>query len=633
MRPRRPEREALAAAPGRAGGEPAGRRRAPWVPFALAAVVLLTYWPLSGYDYVWDDLYVHLHANPMVTDFGWEALLRLFAEPWLGLYVPLTYATWGAAWQLFPAEQLPGALHLLNLLLHLGNSLLVLAIVRRLAPNAGPLPVLLGALVFAIHPVQVETVAWISELRALGAAFFGLAAIWLALRGAATARFWRLALLLALLTAVANLFKPAAVVVPPAAFLLLWGFGLVGWRRALLLLAPALAVGVGLALFNAIVQTGVGKVPDTDLLERVRIAAFSLLHYLGSILWPFELSPLYGVNQDSAEGRWLYDNALGLLSLVGVATAAICRLKLRRWCLVALFLLGLAPVSGLIPFAFQILAYVADRYLYWSMLAVALIVALSLEALAARLPVDGIVRPLAAGGAILLLLFGAFVTHFHQLPLWRDEPTFWREVIAREGPLVPATNNLGRALRRLDDPAGALDAYAMSLERAPEDLAALYGTAVAAIDLGDEALAEATFRRIMEVSPQHAAASLQLADIEIRRGNFVAAIEWLNISVPALRASPDPRQRANLARAYYLRVLALVNLKRDELVLREAEKALAVEPDYGEVMLLRAVSLARLGRPEEALADLRRVLALGLSLDPIRHLEVMQPLIAEVEGG
>lgn len=605
----------------------------PWWPaLLLTAAVLFVYLPVAGHDYVWDDLYVHLHANPMVTDFGWTALGRLFAEPWLGLYVPLTYATWGAAWQLFPAEQLPGVLHLLNLALHLACSLLVLGILRRLIRGASPLPALLGALVFALHPVQVETVAWISELRALGAAALGLLATWLAVRGAATARPWRLALLLAVLVALANLFKPAAVVVPPGIFLLLWGFGLADWRRALLLAGPALAVGLALAVLNAVVQTGVGAVPDTGLFERVRIGAYVLLHYLASLAWPFDLSPLYAVNQETAEGRWLYDNALGLAAVLAVVTIALCRLRPRRWTLVLLFLAGLAPVSGLIPFAFQILAYVADRYLYWSMLAVALALAMLVAGLARRLP-EGAMRPLPAAVAALLLLAAALVSRFEQLPIWRDEPTLWRAVLERSGPLVPASNNLGRALRRVGQPAGAMEAYALSLEQEPANTTALYGTALSALDLGDTAAAETALRSLLEVEPGHAVAPLKLAEIEIGRGEFLAAIEWLNRAVPALRASPDPRNLANLVRAYYLRVLALVNLKEDELALREAGKALELAPNHADVLMLRAVSLARLGRPEEALADLKRVVALGRPLDPIRHLGFMRELIAAAEAG
>ncbi len=607
----------------------AARLQALWPSLLLSAVVLLTYWPVSGYDFVWDDLYVHLHANPLVTGFGWSAARRLFVEPWLGLYVPFSYLIWGTAWQAVPAEQLAGALHLLNLALHLLNALLVLAIARRVVPSYAAVPALAAALLFALHPVQVETVAWISELRALGAAAFGLLAVWLGLRHAATTRPWRLAALLALLTLAAGLFKPSAVVVPPATFLLLWGFGFAGWRRAALLLLPALLAAVALAVLTGLVQTGVGETIEAGLLERLRIAAFTLLHYLSSLFWPFGLSPLYAVNQATASDYWLYRNALLLVVLLAVAVVLLCRRSRAGWALVALFLLGIAPVSGLVPFAFQVLSYVADRYLYWSMLAVALAAALGMAGLL-RLAGGVRLRLLPVG---LLLLALAFVARFEQLPVWRDEPTLWRAVLERQGPLVPASNNLGRALRRTGQPAEAIAAYRQSLALEPQNGVALYGTALSALDLGDYDTAQAALRSLLEATPGHPTAPLYLARIEIRRGNYVKALEWLNKAVPALRASPDPRHRTSLAEAYYLRVLALVNLKEDAVALQEAAKALALVPDYGEVLILRAVAYARLGQEAEALADLKRALALGLSLDPIRHIAVMQPLIAAAEAG
>jgi len=601
------------------------RLRRHWQSVVLLVAVVAVYLPAVTYEFVWDDLYIHLHANDAVVNFDLEALGRIFVEPYMGLYVPLTYAIWGIAWQVVPADWLAGALHLLNLLLHAGNAWIVYAVLLHLTAGRR-VASLLGALVFALHPVQVEAVAWVSELRALGAACFGLLALLLTLRAAEWAdRLLRPALLIALLVAAANLFKPSAVVVPLVAAALLWGFLATPWRRILLLTLPAFVAAVVVAGINAVVQTDIASMPDTGLVERLQIASFSFLHYVVSVVWPLDLSPLYGINQETAPDNWLYANALWLGPLVGLLLLAATRLRRAPLSLLFVFLVSLGPISGLIPFAFQTLAYVADRYLYWPMLAVAGAVALAL----ALGPQPGTVRRALTAAAVLVY---AILVLFVQLPIWRDEPTLWRAVIAIEGPLEPATNNLGRALRRLNDPEGAKAAYEQSLAADPDSRVALLGSALCSIELNQLDDAKALLERLIALEPRSPIGTYYLAVVQVRQGDFLEAIETLNIAVPALKSSPDPRHVARLPEAYYLRTLALVNLKEDTLAVQEAGKALELRPDYGDVLLLRAVALARLGRPEEAEADLRRARALGISFDPVRRIEALQAIIAKIEG-
>ena len=274
----------------------------------------------------------------------------------------------------------PHVFHAANLAVHLADVALVFAILRILVPR--DLPAAAGALLFALHPVQVEAVAWISEMRGMLAALFTLVCVLLYLlfaraRARGSANNWgtRLLFAAALVAAVlAVLSKPSAVALP--VILLALDRYLVGrpWRTVLASTAAFFAVGLPLVLVTQTaqpVEPGLLTAPWT----RPFIAGDSLAFYLAKLLLPVNLAIDYGRKPGLVAGAWW-----GYLTWLLPAALGVAIWFLRRraaWLLGAALvsLAAVAPVLGLLPFAFQHYSDVADRYLYVSMLGPALVLA------------------------------------------------------------------------------------------------------------------------------------------------------------------------------------------------------------------------------------------------------------------
>lgn len=258
----------------------------------VSIVVVFTVGAVFGqildFGTVWDDQ-VHL-THPLLTKVDPAALMQTWQQGYEGLYIPLSYTILGLVGALSASLGLeradPTMLHALSLLLHSINVLLVYRLLRRLQISLWP--ALAAALLFAIHPLQVESVVWISEIRGLLAFAFGAGALLLSLYDVESlsreARLAR-ATLASLLFALAVLAKPSAVVMP--LFLMLIGTLGLGWsfrssvRRAAVLLLLAVVLGVVTATiqgFNPSIHT-----PDVPLGLRPLVWMDALASYLGNL--------------------------------------------------------------------------------------------------------------------------------------------------------------------------------------------------------------------------------------------------------------------------------------------------------------------------------------------------------------
>ncbi|MDP6959323.1 MAG: hypothetical protein QF645_10995, partial [Planctomycetota bacterium] len=153
-----------------------------WTVFLILTVTpFFLYWQTTRFGLIWDDISVHLINNPHLLPANSENLLYFWKETYMGLYVPVTYNTWTLLSGFFSTSPKdPFAYHLFNNILHTANGLLVFALLRRFLKN--PWDAMVGTLLFLIHPLQAETVAWISEFRGLLATFFGLSGLSLYLK-------------------------------------------------------------------------------------------------------------------------------------------------------------------------------------------------------------------------------------------------------------------------------------------------------------------------------------------------------------------------------------------------------------------------------------------------------------------
>ncbi len=398
---------------------------------AIFLLVLLAYWPALRGGLLWDDA-AHVTRPELRSLAG---LGRIWTE--VGAtqqYYPLLHSAFWLEHRLW-GDAVTGY-HLTNLLLHAVAACLVVALVRRL----GLAGAALAGLIFALHPVAVESVAWISEQKNTLSAvlYLGAALLYLDFDRSRRNRAYAAALglfLLALLTKTVTATLPAVLLV-----LFWWRRGRPELRRDVFPLLPWLALGLGAGLFSAWMEHSFigaqGADYDLSFVQRCLLAGRALCFYFSKLLWPVDLVFIYP--------RWALDPAAGWqylfpLAVLGVTAAFCWRARRHRGPLAALLIYGgtLLPVLGFLNVYPFIFSYVADHFQYLASLAVLVPAAGILTRATARFPKAG--RWGMQAGLVLIL--GGLT--WRQSHIYRDAPSLYRAVLAGNPDCWLAYNNLG----------------------------------------------------------------------------------------------------------------------------------------------------------------------------------------------
>ena len=483
--------------------------RAQWLALGLVALAFVAaWWPAGqcGFVNLDDDAYVlggFVSRGFTAPGFIW-ALTSVHSSNWH----PLTTFSHMLDVQLFGLRAAP--MHWENVLIHFANAALVLVVWRAMTGTFWR--ALVVAALFALHPLRVESVAWISERKDVLSTFFwllGLLAYVRWLRAPTRGRYALVALALVL----ALLSKPMAVTFP-CTLLLLDYWPLARWpRRKWSELIrekwPLFALVVVHSVVTFLVQSGSGAAnyaARIPLGERIGNAFVSYVRYLGKTAWPETLAPLY-----FHPGTWPLPVLGGSVLLLGGVTWLAWRWReAHRWFAVGwLWFLGtLVPVIGLVQVGAQSMA---DRYSYLPLLGVFTIVAWAGAALAASRP--GRHWALVAGCAALLA--GCVVVTHRQVKTWTDSETLYRHSIA-----------VG------EDNAG---------------VRFLLASALAAKGASDRELVP-HYQRALQLEPDYVNALTQLAAIALRSQRFDEALALVNRSIAC--EPRNPALRFNLARIY-----------------------------------------------------------------------------------
>jgi tetratricopeptide (TPR) repeat protein len=411
------------------------------IPLMLFAVVAVTFARSIGNDFAGYDNLETIVGNSRVNEPSFEKLLYFWRHPDLHIYIPITYTAWGAiAWLARLSGYAPGGtlqafpFHAASVIAHaLATAAAFLVLRQLMRRNAAAA---CGALLFGLHPVQVEAVAWASGLKDVLCGLFSLVAIWQYVawasddqpqspRGRRRYRVSLVALLVALLS------KPSAVTVP----LIMAVVDLVlvrrrPFRKVAFSLIPFVAMAAIAALLGRMAQPA--RTVGLPLWMRPLIAADSLAFYLWKLVCPATLTLDYARTPEGARvagllwWTWMVPLALALLLWK-------YRKRDRRLTAAAMLLVvALLPTLGWMRFDYQRISTVADHYLYVAMLGPALALAVGAEALAGRnqLQPRATVRPWLSGACLAALFAGLAVRSNVQFPCWRDELSLWRHAVA-----------------------------------------------------------------------------------------------------------------------------------------------------------------------------------------------------------
>ncbi|MCB9831966.1 MAG: tetratricopeptide repeat protein [Planctomycetes bacterium] len=506
----------------------------------LGALAFFGSWSFGFVNY--DDPTVVV-ANELIEGPGDGHAAAIFSAPHDHAYLPLYYASFWIDHAL--GGKSPRVYHLINLLIHGGNALLLAALIRRLPlgePRRRFVAAGLGAAVFLVHPVVVESVVWVSGRKDLVSGFLLLLALTLFLDGVTRARPWRSRFLAPLLY-LAALFAKASVLPGFLIAFLLARLSTPAERkgtRALVLETLPLAL---VALLALVVHLAVAAAEGTTgghegaFLPRAVGMAGALGRYLVNALAPVRLALVYDLPLDGSFGAWqllgLLALFLGLLALFTWRRSAGPRRAALLW-----FLVALLPFNNLLP---RFAGVMADRYLYLPIMGLALLVA-SLVARARR-PRAGLVL-------VLLLIAGFGTLSFFRTRVWSDSRRLWESARAAAPAAALPLLQLGQIQE--EEALGADPARAQVLL---DDAARLFA----------EAEDKAADRR------QRAQALLKLASLETRRGRFQLALEAYERLDPLIPEQPSARDRDELDHAAVTRATALAGLGR----LDEAKALLA----------------------------------------------------------
>ncbi len=620
MRPATDSSTARASAPG---------TRPAWVALLLiASVTAAAFWPVLSADWVqWDD------DRNFTEHHAWRGLSGahlawMFTTFHMGHYQPLSWLTLALDWSVWGLDA--RGFHATNLALHAGTALALWFLARRLLARAlGAAPgdpgVWLGAtfaaLVFAVHPLRVESVAWITERRdVLGGLFFVLAThAWVRHAEADEARAGRW-YAIALACALLSLLSKASAMVLPALFLLIDVYPLRRWpragRRMLLDKLPFVALTLVFAALALRAQAGAEDallgLDRHGPLERALQAAYALAFYLGKTLWPSDLVPVRELPDAWLAARYL----LPALATLGI-TAALVLLRRRYPALLAAWVayaVILSPVSGVAQAGPQL---VADRYSYFACLPFALLAGSGLVALARRHAAAARV----AGLAIVLVL--AVATRA-QARVWRDTESLWSHALAVDPDAAHPLRNLASwklvrsagatdpaVRRRLLQEARALSEHGLRVAPGPAFEVSLGLVAGQMADLD-------TARRA-----EHKREALERIERAVRLGEAAGRVEtgWrFQLGAALLEAGRVPeaiRELTSVAEVWprspqVHRVLSLAHAseQRWSEAARHAGIALELQPDEPLLWLRAGTFHARLGERHAARAALERALEL-----------------------
>lgn len=620
----------------------------------LIAVTVALFWPVYSFDFVWDD-YVNIVDNPFMANPSWSSVVRFWTKPFFYLYVPLTYTVWVfitravSLWNLVEASAGPmaaGPYHLANLLLHILAVLVVFAILKKLVRRDWPAAA--GAMLFAVHPMQIEPVAWVTGLKDVLAGLLSLLAVWQYLSYAVTtvavddltagdnidkarkpsghdatsARRRRIHYGLATAAfALALLAKPAAAMLPAA----LWVLDrcVIGrsMRDATRSLSGWLLLVLLVMVLAKMAQTEELVTYITPLWFRPLLFADAVGFYLFKLIVPLRLGVDYGRSAEwVVQEGWL--EFFWLLPLVLAVFVWFERTR-RPWLVPAagLFVIGIIPVSGLVLFAFQEISVVADRYLYFSMLGPAL-------ALASLLSERGGKPALAITAALLSLLA---IKSAAQVQLWRDESTLFTHALAVNPRSWLARNNLANDSLKHGKIDEALARFEQVLLQKPQladtiitvgNILADQGKLDEAVVRYQEALRQALSLRLLLSA---ARAHTELANVFIVRGDVEEATRHYR---EALRNDPEyfPAHQ-NLGILLFNRGQIDAAIPHLETALNAGSPSLAV---YNNL----AIALAKSGRIDEAVQHLRTALRMNpKDADAHNNLGIILAGTGQVEDG
>jgi Flp pilus assembly protein TadD len=589
-----------------AAHSPAG---AAWIALALVAFTVAAYAPVRHFAFVSLDDQVYVTNNPHVrAGLTWAGIIWAFTGSYAANWHPLTWISHMLDVQVFGLSA--GGPHIVNLVLHTINVLLLWLVCRRLTGSVFRSAIV--AALFGLHPLHVESVAWVAERKDVLSTCFALLTMWAYtgyVRRPGAVRYagaW-------FLFALALMAKPMFVTLPFVLLLLdVWPLGRIAgfappgpgqptltWWHIVREKIPFFVLTILSSAVTAVAQQRGGAISSLDVVPfAVRIAntltAYAV--YLWQTVWPANLAVLYPYQTSPS----IIMAVAAFVMLAGITVVILRRSRSQPYLTVGWFwFLGtLVPVIGLVQIGG---AAHADRYTYFPIIGLFIAAVWGGAELAQRLSIP---KPALIGAATALVIACAIATRV-QTGYWADGITLWERAVAVTPENSRAHNNLGTSYADANRQADAAAEYRRAIQIQPDMPQAHNNLGLALVRLGQPDEAMAQFREAVRLKPDYVDARNGLGILLVDRGDADEAIVHLTEAV---------RRRPAEAQLHYNLATAFAALDRMDVATREFLEAVRLEPNQAEWQYAVGTAYAAQGDTARAIAYLEA----ALRLDP-RH--------------
>lgn len=582
---------------------------------ALAACVLLVFSPAGNFGFLNYDDNQYLQDVPEVAaGLSPSSIAWAFSHSHVGQWHPLTTLSWMMDVSLFGLDG-GGGFHMHNVILHVAATVLLFLAMRSLT-GAVWRSALVAAL-FGLHPLRVESVAWIVERKDVLSGAFMMGTIWAYAAYAKRPFSWGRLSIVCVIFALGLLSKPMLVTLP-VVFLLLdvWPLGRIQWNAAADGGAMKNFIQQALPLFKektplfvlslaasviTILGQGAHFNPITPLkvAQRLSYIPVSYVNYLIELVWPFNLSAHYPYSQD---GATLWAFVASLLFLIA-ATVFLFKLRKNYLCLLIgwlWFVITLLPVIGIFYNGIQIRA---DRYTYISQIGLIIAAVWMVWDLVGRNKNTKIAFSIAAPVLVMVLMFSSS----RQVRVWESDLALWEHCVANTKDNFYAQSKLGKSLQDLKDYAGSEEHYRAALKLNPNGIEALNNLASILSMKGEMQEALELQRRTVVVFPKWHLMHHNLGQHLAKNGDYAGA---KNSYLRALELEPK-----SFATSYQLASM-LDEKFGDKASLEEAadilNRAITYQPLQAELYYLLGNIRYRQARADDAIASFRKT----LEIDP-----------------